>query len=75
MKIEEFLNSPIVIDNGSGYIKAGFSGEEKPSLVFPSMYQSYYQEWGDQNTKSLYQPLLNPKSILEIQPIPKNVDY
>lgn len=27
----------IVIDNGSGYIKAGFSGEEAPKCVFPSI--------------------------------------
>jgi len=32
----DFLNSPIVIDNGSGFIKAGFSGEEKP-IVFSSI--------------------------------------
>jgi actin-related protein len=27
----------IVIDNGSGNIKAGFAGENKPSIVFPSI--------------------------------------
>ena len=27
----------IVIDNGSGFIKAGFSGEEAPRSVFPSV--------------------------------------
>ena len=27
----------IIIDNGSGYIKAGFSGEEEPRSVFPSI--------------------------------------
>ena len=26
----------IVIDNGSGYCKAGFSGEEDPRSVFPN---------------------------------------
>jgi centractin len=35
------MNSPIVFDNGSGYIKAGFSGEEKPSVVFPTVYSFY----------------------------------
>lgn len=28
--------TPIVIDNGSGIIKAGFGGEEQPSLLFNS---------------------------------------
>ena len=27
----------IIIDNGSGYIKAGFSGEEGPRTVFPTV--------------------------------------
>ena len=27
----------IIIDNGSGYIKAGFSGEEYPRTVFPTV--------------------------------------
>lgn len=26
-----------VIDNGSGYMKAGFSGEEAPKIIFPTM--------------------------------------
>jgi len=30
------LNQPIVIDNGSGIIKAGFSGIEEPKLMFPA---------------------------------------
>jgi centractin len=30
--------NPIVIDNGSGSIKAGFVGEEKPRIIFPSLY-------------------------------------
>lgn len=29
-----FNKQPIVIDNGSGIIKAGFSGDERPKLVF-----------------------------------------
>ena len=29
-------NSSIIIDNGSGYIKVGFSGDEAPKFVFPS---------------------------------------
>lgn len=29
-----FNKQPIVIDNGSGVIKAGLSGDEKPKLIF-----------------------------------------
>jgi centractin len=29
-------NQPVVIDNGTGLLKAGFAGEEVPKLVFPS---------------------------------------
>lgn len=32
---EEEGITAIVIDNGSGYFKAGFSGEEKPSTILP----------------------------------------
>lgn len=28
---------PVVIDNGSGFIKAGFSGDDAPCAVFPSV--------------------------------------
>ena len=34
---EDKSNPHIIIDNGGGYIKAGFSGEEKPITVFPTM--------------------------------------
>lgn len=30
-------NSPIVIDNGSGFVKAGFSCTDRPSIVIPTM--------------------------------------
>ncbi|EIM19374.1 actin-related protein [Wallemia mellicola CBS 633.66] len=30
------VNAPVVIDNGSGTIKAGFAGEDHPSCFFPS---------------------------------------
>lgn len=29
-------HQPVVIDNGTGLIKAGFAGEERPSCVFPN---------------------------------------
>merc|ERR1712130_661444 len=31
------LKTPIVIDNGSAYMKAGFSDMEEPALVIPSV--------------------------------------
>jgi len=31
------MSNNIVIDNGSGYIKAGISGENQPSVKFPSI--------------------------------------
>ncbi|KJP89217.1 hypothetical protein AK88_01095 [Plasmodium fragile] len=31
-----YSNQPIIIDNGSGYIKSGFAGDDVPNLVFPS---------------------------------------
>ncbi|CAD2084574.1 actin-related protein [Plasmodium vinckei] len=31
-----YSNQPIIIDNGSGYIKSGFAGDDAPNLVFPS---------------------------------------
>lgn len=30
-------NQPIVLDNGSGSIKAGFAGDEQPKSIFPSI--------------------------------------
>ena len=35
-EIKESLKQPIIIDLGSSEIKAGFSGEDKPSLIFKS---------------------------------------
>lgn len=37
MDIDSLLKSPVVIDNGSGYMKVGFSGEEKTAEKFPSI--------------------------------------
>jgi len=36
METEVIANQPVVIDNGSGIIKAGFAGEEYPKVIFPS---------------------------------------
>jgi centractin len=30
------LNQPVVIDNGSGVIKAGFAGADSPKVLFPA---------------------------------------
>lgn len=35
--METDLNQPVVIDNGSGVLKAGFAGAEAPKLVFPAI--------------------------------------
>ena len=32
----DLANQPVVIDCGTGSIKAGFAGEEKPHVVFPN---------------------------------------
>ncbi|RPA98580.1 Actin/actin-like protein [Choiromyces venosus 120613-1] len=36
MALDSLLNQPVVIDNGSGTIKAGFAGEDLPKCFFPS---------------------------------------
>ncbi|OLL23656.1 Actin-2 [Neolecta irregularis DAH-3] len=37
MEYEDVLtNQPVVLDNGSGVIKAGFAGEDQPKCFFPS---------------------------------------
>lgn len=36
MTSDGLLNQPVVIDNGSGTIKAGFAGEDLPKCFFPS---------------------------------------
>lgn len=37
MEFEDVLtNQPVVIDNGSGVIKAGFAGDDQPKCYFPS---------------------------------------
>lgn len=33
----EDQNTPVVIDNGTGSIKAGLSGEDSPSHIIPSV--------------------------------------
>ena len=33
---DEEIKKPIIIDNGTGYIKAGFEGETEPKIVIPN---------------------------------------
>ena len=35
-EIDAFANQPVVIDNGSGLLKAGFAGAEMPKLIYPA---------------------------------------
>lgn len=34
--VEITLNQPVVIDNGTGVVKAGFAGDERPKSLFPT---------------------------------------
>lgn len=48
--------TPVVIDNGSGMVKAGFAGEDAPSCVFPSIigrpkYKNMMRTGGDDKTQ------------------------
>jgi len=38
---EDFESTAVVLDNGSGRIKAGFAGEDGPRCIFPSMVGRY----------------------------------
>lgn len=39
--LDVIANQPVVIDNGSGTIKAGFAGSDAPKSVFPNMIGRY----------------------------------
>jgi actin-related protein len=50
--------TPIVIDNGSGVVKAGFAGDDAPSCVFPSIvgrpkYENIMNR-GEKESKQIY---------------------
>ena len=34
----EYLKLPIIVDIGSGEVKAGFSGEENPKVIFKNYF-------------------------------------
>lgn len=37
MDLDVMVNQPVVIDNGSGAIKAGFAGDQVPKCIFPNL--------------------------------------
>jgi len=37
MATDDLNYSAVVCDNGSGVVKAGFAGDDAPSVVFPSI--------------------------------------
>jgi actin-related protein len=55
--------SAIVLDNGSGMCKAGFSGEDAPRAVFPSLIGKYLSRY--------FLIKLNKEKILTIMSNPK----
>jgi actin-related protein len=36
MASDATMNQPVVIDNGSGLLKAGVAGAEMPKLIYPA---------------------------------------
>lgn len=54
MSIEK--GTPVVIDNGSGMCKAGFSGNDAPNTSFPAIvgYPKYNQEMAGLGGKDIY---------------------
>lgn len=63
--------APIVIDNGSGMVKAGFAGEDAPRAVFPAIIgrARYTQVMAGMSQKECYvgDEALAKKGILSIQ--------
>lgn len=49
--------SSLVIDNGSGSIKCGFSGEEAPKSIFPTCISQETQLVGDESIKDIIYPI------------------
>ena len=57
-EVQESLKLPIIIDLGSSEIKAGFTGEEKPSVIFKSY-------MGEPKFKKVFSPIDKNKEIKE----------
>lgn len=54
----EYLKSPIIVDIGGGEVKAGFSGEEKPKVIFKNYigekkYKNIFRSFKNENISSL----------------------
>ncbi|MCQ2817629.1 MAG: actin family protein [archaeon] len=49
--------SNIVIDNGSGYIKVGFSSEEAPKSIFANVYSPSTGKIGDESNEDIIYPV------------------
>ncbi|CDO93493.1 unnamed protein product [Kluyveromyces dobzhanskii CBS 2104] len=62
----------IVIDPGSFVTNIGYSGTDCPQSILPSSYGTIDTEDGDQRTIFNEQPLLFPRSGMEIKPIVEN---
>ncbi len=62
---------PIIIDNGSGVCKAGFSGDDGPRTAFPAIvgYPKYKESMVGLGTKEIYvgEEALAKKGILQLK--------
>jgi len=73
MTEELFPGKPIVIDNGSGFTKNGYAGEDQPRSVFPTVigYPKYTSVMTDVEhyTRSYYigEEALNLRGVLKIE--------
>jgi len=65
------IGQPVVIDNGSGMCKAGFSGNDAPTSSFPAIigYPKYVQQMTGLGTKDFYigEEALAKKGVLSLK--------
>lgn len=64
-------SASIVIDNGSGMLKAGFAGESEPRVILPSLigHPKYNRVYTDRGSKELYigQSALTHRGVLNLK--------
>jgi actin-related protein len=58
MDSNAYSKTPIIVDIGTSVVKAGLSGQEKPSLVFPNYfgemkYAKSIGSWKDEDKKKI----------------------